>query len=207
MPSSKGHQIEAYACEIDNSMYYKKLKLNSDKSELPGISSRYQPRPLVTSLKVITGSSIAQSSASDCNLGVVFDISLTFDKHSAVCKSAFYHLRRIAKIRSYLSEESTIALIHAFITFRLDNGNAPLYGLPKYQIQRLQSILNCAVRLIKCLSKFDHISALLFELHWLPVEHHVVFEILLLVFKSLNNIAPTYYISDLLKQYSHSGSG
>lgn len=109
-------------------MYSKKLKLDSDKLELPGISSCYQPRPLLASLKI--SSSIAQSSASDCNLGVVFYNSLTFEKHGAVCKSAFYHLRRIAKIR-YLSEESTIALIHAFMTCRLDNGNALLYGLPK----------------------------------------------------------------------------
>ena len=101
-------------------MYCKKLKLNSDKLELPGISSCYQPCPLVASLKI----SIAQSSASDCNLGVVFDNSLKFEKHGAVCKSAFYHLRRISKIRSYLPEESAIALIHAFMTCcRLDNGN------------------------------------------------------------------------------------
>ena len=31
-------------------------------------------------------------------------------------------------------------------------------------------------------------SPLLFELHWLPVEHRIVFKILLLVFKSLNDL-------------------
>ena len=96
-------------------------------------------------------------------------------------------------------------LTHAFITFRLDNGNALLYGLPKYQIQRLQSVQNCAARLVKHLSKFDHISPLIFELHWLPVEHRIFFKILLLVFKSLNDLAPTY-ISDLLMQYIPSRS-
>ena len=135
------------------------------------------------------------------NLGVVFENGLTFEKHiSYICKLAFYHLRRIAKIRSYLSEESTIALIHAFITCRLDNGNALLYGLPKYQIQRLQSVQNCAARLVKRYPKFGHTSPLLSVLHWLPVEHRIVFKILLLVFKSLNNLAPSY-ISDLLTPY------
>ena len=139
-------------------------------------------------------------------MGVVFDNCLTFEKHiGAICKLAFYHLRRIAKIRSYLSEESTIELIHAFITCRLDNGNALLYGLPKYQIQRLQSVQNCAARLVKRYPKFGHTSPLLSVLHWLPVEHRTVFKILLLVFKSLKNLAPSY-MSDLLTPYIPSSS-
>ena len=91
------------------------------------------------------------------------------------------------------------------ITCRLDNGNTLLYGLPKYQIQGLQSVHTCDARLVKRLSKFGHTSPLLFELHWLPVEHRIVFKILLLVFKSLNDLAPTY-ISDLLTQYIPSRS-
>ena len=98
-----------------------------------------------------------------------------------------------------------IALIHAFITCRLDNGNALLYRLPKYQIQRLQSVQNCTTHLVKCYHKFSHTSPLLPELHWLPAEHRIVFKILLLVFKSLNNLVPSY-ISDLLTPYIPSRS-
>ena len=32
--------------------------------------------------------------------------------------------------------ETAKTLVHAFVTFKLDNCNAPLYGLPKYKIQR-----------------------------------------------------------------------
>ena len=89
-------QVEACACEIDNWMYCNKLKLNSDKSELLDISSQYRPCPILSSLTI--GCSVVQSSASARNLGVVFDNGLMFEKHiSAICKSAFYHLRRIAK--------------------------------------------------------------------------------------------------------------
>lgn len=143
-------------------MYCNKLKLNSNKLELPSISSCYWPHRLLTSLKICSS---AVQSALDCNLGVVFEESLMFEKHSAVCKSAFYHLRRIAEIRIYLSEESTIALIHAFITCRKDNVNAVLHGLPKCQIQRLQSVLNCAVGLIKRLSKWS-IALFLRSYYW-----------------------------------------
>ena len=197
-------QIEACAGEIDNWMSANRLKLNSDKSELLIINSKYRPRPLVNSISF--GGSVVQASPSARNLGVVFDNESSLDKHiSAICKSAFFHLRRIAKIRSYLTEEATIALVHAFITCRLDNGNALLFGLPKYQIQRLQSILNCAARLVKRHSKFDRASPLLFELHWLPVEQRITFKILLFVFKSLNGLAP-FYLSDLISTYVPSRS-
>ena len=41
------------------------------------------------------------------------------------------------------------------------------------------------------------------ELHWLPVESRIIFKILLLVYKSLNNLAPAY-INSLLKNYKPS---
>lgn len=60
---------------------------------------------------------------------------------------------------------------------------------------------NCAARLVKRCPT----SPLLSELHWLPVEHRIVFKILLLVFKSLNNLAPPS-LSDLLTPYIPSRS-
>ena len=48
-------------------------------------------------------------------------------------------------------------------------------------------------------------SALLFELHWLPVEQRITFKILLFVFKSLNGLAP-FYLSDLISTYVPSRS-
>ncbi|XP_022786296.1 tudor domain-containing protein 7-like [Stylophora pistillata] len=69
------------------------------------------------------------------------DDSLSLEEHvNSISKSCYYHIRRIAKIQKYLSEDSTAALVHAFITCRLDNGNTLLYGLPNYLIQRLQTV-------------------------------------------------------------------
>ena len=56
-------------------------------------------------------------------------------------------------------------LVHAFINSKLDFHNPLLYGLPKYGINKLQSIQNAAARVIACLRKFDHISNTLKELH------------------------------------------
>ena len=190
-------RIEACACEIDNWMTTNKLKLNRDKSELLVISSKFRPRPPLDSISVNDHSVLPSDFAR--NLGVAFDNTLSFEKQvNLICKSCFYHIRRIAKIREYLSDDSTATLIHAFISCRLDYGNALLYGLPKHLIQKLQSVQNCAARLITRNNKYAHITPILKELHWLPVEQRIVFKILLLVYKSLNNLAPKY-ISDLLR--------
>ena len=64
----------------------------------------------------------------------------------------------------------------------------------------MQLAQNCAARLILCGRKHDHVTPLLRELHWLPVEQRIIFKILFFTFKALNNLFPGY-ISDLLETY------
>ena len=53
-------------------------------------------------------------------------------------------------------------------------------------IDLLQCCQNNAARTISKRRKFDHISPVLRELHWLSVEHRISYEILLLTYKALN---------------------
>ena len=77
------------------------------------------------------------------------------------------------------------------------------YGLPQNQISRLQHIQNTAARVVTLSRKSCHITPILKELHWLPVSQIIVFKLMLIVHKSVNNIAPIY-ISELLKVYTPS---
>ena len=115
-----------------------------------------------------------------------------------ICKSAFFHIHSIAKIRWYLSQSTTVAIVHAYITSRLDYCNALLYGLPKYLINRLQLLQNLAAHLVTLTRRQEHITPILRSLHWLPVHYRIVLKILLLTYKALNGLAPDY-IKDLLK--------
>ncbi len=51
------------------------------------------------------------------NLGVQFDVSLKFDKQiNSVVKSCFFHLRLIAKVKTFFwSSSNSEKLIHTFI--------------------------------------------------------------------------------------------
>ena len=93
-------------------------------------------------------------------------------------KSILSSYRDIFRTRKYLSVENTKTLVHAFVTCRLDNGNALLYGLPtEYLIAKLQVVLNCAARLILCKQlKYDHATPLLIQLHCLPVIQRIILD-------------------------------
>ena len=48
-----------------------------------------------------------------------------------------------------------------------------LYGLPNYQLNKLQRVLNASARLVCNAPRFCHISPLLRGLHWLPVKARI----------------------------------
>ena len=83
------------------------------------------------------------------------------------------------------------------LTSKLDHCNSLLCNVPKNVIKKLQSVQNAAARLITRFRKCDHITPVLFDLHWLPVCERIKFKILLLTFKALHQQSPTY-IQDLI---------
>jgi len=191
--------VEACVKEIDEWMSRNQLKLNKDKTELLVIGSKFQTSCDLNGINV----SDEYVKSSDCakNIGVIFDTKMTLEKHiKNTCKSAFYHLRNIAKIRNTLSQEDTETLVHAFISSKLDYCNAILYGLPNYLVDKLQYVQNSAARLVTRTKRSDHITPILQDLHWLPVNQRIKYKLLLLTYKSLNNMAPKYLIN-LLQQY------
>ena len=117
------------------------------------------------------------SSNSASNLGIIFDKCIKLDYHiSSVCKSTYFHLRNIGGIRNILSNDACAQLIHSLVTVRLDYCNSILYGLPDNSLYRLQKIQNTVARILARLPRFSHISATLFDLHWLPIKYRIPFK-------------------------------
>ena len=84
--------------------------------------------------------------------------------------TCYYHLRQIRSVRRSLTTQAASALIHAFISSRIDFGNAIYSGLGSSLTLKLQSVLNASARLIGGIPKFGHISTYMRDtLHWLPI--------------------------------------
>ena len=193
------NNIENCLADIDDWMTANKLKLNKDKTKFLILSSKAN---CPSTLPVLNfGSEVISPSPQARNIGVLFDSTLCMVPHvNCIVKSAFYHLRNIAKIRKFLSVDSTTCLVHAFVTSKLDHCNSILYGLPNCVTDKLQSVLNSAARLISLTRKHDHITPVLIDLHWLPITYRIKFKIILMTFKILHNLAPEY-LNDLISIY------
>ena len=75
------------------------------------------------------------------------------------------------------------AVVTAFVAGRLDYCNAVLYGAVKTTIQRLQTVMNAAARLVGGLGKYDHVTPVLRDtLHWLPIQQRIEFKVAVLAF-------------------------
>uniref|UniRef100_A0A8C6PV72 Reverse transcriptase domain-containing protein n=1 Tax=Nothobranchius furzeri TaxID=105023 RepID=A0A8C6PV72_NOTFU len=178
------------------------LQLNEDKTEILICA----PEKLVPKVRDSIGQLASHIKPSVRNLGVTFEPALTLDSHdSFLVRSSFFHLRNIAKLSPILSRSELETVIHTFISSRLDYCNSLFTCLSRTSLNRLQVVQNACARLLTKSSKHTHITPLLLQLHWLPVNFRVHFKILVLVYRALHGQAPSY-IGDLLSPYTPSRS-
>jgi len=82
--------------------------------------------------------------------------------------ACFAVLRQLLSIRRSVSRPMVQSLVTGDVTQSSGlRGNATLAGIPEYLLRRLQAAMNAAARLIYSSSRFDHITPLLHQLHWL----------------------------------------
>ncbi|KAK7933805.1 hypothetical protein WMY93_004701 [Mugilogobius chulae] len=186
--------------DIKTWMTHNFLKLNSDKTDIIIIG----PKTLSKSSSILFNFNNSTFTPSPLirNLGILLDSNLSFESHiNQVTRTAFFHLKNIARLRPSLSFPAAEILIHAFITSRLDYCNSILYGLSSKTLNKLQYIQNSAARLLTHTRSREHITPVLQNLHWLPISQRIQFKVLLITFKALHNLAPPY-LTDLLQRYS-----
>ncbi|KAK3109110.1 hypothetical protein FSP39_023289 [Pinctada imbricata] len=177
------------------------LKLNEDKTELMVFAPKNKIDE-IRDFKLTFGDNIIYDAQFIKNLGAHFDKTLSMEKQcNQVSKSCYFHLRNIGRIRHLLSEELCKTLINSLVTSRLDYGNALLFGVNKFLIEKLQRVQNAAARIVsRVRSKQEHISPVLQELHWLPVVYRIEFKELVYVYKALHGLAPSY-LTELVSFY------
>jgi len=125
------------------------------------------------------------------DLGIYMDSDASMKTHiSRTVSSCFAVLRHIRSIRRSVSQQTLQSLVVSLLLTRLDYGNATLAGLASNQLDRLQSVMNAAARLVCSARKCDHITPLLQDLHWLRVPQRIEFKLAVLAFRCLQGMAP-----------------
>jgi len=83
-------------------------------------------------------------------------------------------------------------VITAFVLSMVDYCNVALSGLPKCDLDRLQSVINTAARLTSDSCRYDHVTSLLNDLHWLRVPERITYKLCVLVYNCLRDTVPRY---------------
>ena len=194
------NKIENCVSEVRMWMNTNFLKLNEDKTvALVHASRNNQTKHNITAIKI--GDCDITPSPSARNIGVLFDGEMSMAAHvHQTCRVCYYHLKNIASIRSCLTEQAAIRLVHSLVVSRLDYANALLFGITDVLIGKLQRVQNYAARLVVRCGRRDHITPVLKKLHWLPVKQRVTYKIILLTFRALNGLAPIYIV-DMLHRH------
>ena len=190
--------MEECITDVRSWLVSQRLVFSGMKTEFVIIGSHQQlSKVTINSVKV--GDTEIKPIESVQKLGVWFDKHMTMNVQvGKICSKSFRGLYNIRQIRTFLSTKTTKTLVHAFVTSHLDHCNSLLLGLPRCQLDRLQKVLNAAARVIWLKPKFDHITPVLVQLHWLPVNFRIEFKIVLFVFKALHGISPPY-LAELLQ--------
>ena len=174
------------------------LKLNPSKSQVIIFHPKGISEQLVFERLLLSDGSYIPISQEVYNLGCTLDSLLTFNSHISITIAQGYHLiRNISSIRKYLSEDHMKTLVNALVIAKVDNCNSLLYGISSYDSERLQRFQNSCARLIYRKRKYDHVSGILKQLHWLPSETRPYFKLLCYVYKSIHDLAPAY-LSELI---------
>ena len=114
-----------------------KLKLNPSKTEFLG--TKLQREKFLNNFLCLLLGQETNPSTSVKNLGVLFDSSLNFRKHkSQTCRTCFYHIRDLRRIRKSLSLDLAKQIAVALVSSRLDYCNSLFHNMPEKDIARLQ---------------------------------------------------------------------
>ena len=186
------NKLQSCVEQIKQWMLINKLQLNESKTEF-FVAASYQFASRLPDIALTLGDVSITPTRTVRNLGVIFDPQLSMKDHiSNIVKCVSFHLRNLSRIRRFMDQETCTLAVQSLIFSRIDYGNALLYGANERDVSRLQRLQNRAARLVFLVGR-DHPSApLLRRLHWLPIRQRIIFKLLVIVYKCLNSMAPSY---------------
>ena len=126
-------------------------------------------------------------------MGIVIDSLLTFEEQiEKLVKSCFLTIRKLSKVKIYLTQHQLQVLVPSLVFSKLDYCNSLYYGLPEYTIKKLQHVQNCCATLVwkLRLPARSSLDKVYLTLHWLHIRFRIIYKILLITHNCLHERAP-----------------
>ena len=167
------------------------------------IGTRQQVNRLPTDLSVsFMGKSLKPvDSAKD--LGVTLDRHLNYDNHiSQLASSCMNKLYQINRAKNSFDPKTLSEVVSSLVINNMLYCSSMWSNTSASNVKKLQSIENFACKIITKTRKYDHVTPLLRELDWLPVDKLLYFRDSVLTYKCLNNLAPDHLCNKFKKRSS-----
>ena len=192
-------------CRIRDWCFDNRLLLNASKTKLMVFGSRHMISKVPDfRLSLLGKELILVQSAKD--LGVTFDLSLSFDCHIVkTVSSCISSLAQINRVKHVLDKSLLTLIIRSIVFSKLYYCSSVYANITASNISKLQAVQNFAARIIMKSRKFDHITPLLNELHWIPVKLHLLYRDAVLTFKCLNGTTPESLSQQFVRRADISG--
>ena len=100
-----------------------------------------------------------------------------FQYNFFLCKSCFYHIRDLRRIRRHIPLSTAKTISNALISSRLDYCNSLLNNIAKQDLSKLQRMQNCLARVVLRAPRFSRSLPLLKQLHCLLVNYRIKFKL------------------------------
>jgi len=169
---SASQDLSACIDEVAMWMRSNRLQLNAAKTEFLWSTTSRRLHQLPQLLLRVGSDHISPTSAVR-DLGIYISSDVSMRSHVAKMVSACYSvLRQLRTIRRSVWRSVLQSLLSCLVLSWLDYGNSTLAGVSSHLLSRLQSVMNAAARLIFSSSRFQHITPLLRQLHWLKAPEH-----------------------------------
>ena len=173
------------------------LLLNENKTQFILFGTRQNLSKIPNNIEMKFGNVSIKQSNKIKNLGIYMDSYLTFDIHiDELIKKVIGTLIFLNRVWDRFQPECRVMAVQALVLSVL-NYCLPVWGsTSKTQINRVQKILNFAARIaIGGAKKHEHVTPLFEKLKWLKIKPKFIYNVCLLIFKSINNILPEWVFS------------
>ena len=160
------------------------LKCNPTKTEVIHFYSRYMLSDSISHLRV--GTAVIEPVNEVRDLGITLDLPSLFAPTPIIYVAlAHYLYTNSAKSGNFYLRETPKG---SFMPLFPLNWTIPMVCFTVCPLLKYRNFKDA--RLITRTKKSDHITPVLINLHWLPIEHRVIFKLLLYTYKALHGLAP-----------------